>query len=144
MAMTVSSFRAKLYLGLCLCSLFLSSLACGVPGDPVIQEAWTTADEAGKIPTNVFGPEDVIYVQFKLSNSLFGDQLQAVWTTVAVPGNKPGTVISEHEMESAGPSGYFGLSNDDPWPAGEYRVEVYINGVLGASVDFSVEISPDG
>jgi hypothetical protein len=131
--------REKIICGICWLVLALSSLACGLMGQPDIREAWTSLDESGEEPTSVFGPEDVIYVQLKLQNSFFGDQLKAVWSTLSVPGNKPGTVISEHNLESAGPSAYFGLSNDDPWPAGDYRVDLYINGLLSATVDYSVE-----
>lgn len=105
--------RVKKICGICWLVLALSSLAWGLMGQPGIREAWISLDESGEEPTSVFGPEDVINFQLKLQNSLFDDPLKAVWSTVSVPGNKPGTVISEHNLESAGPSAYFGLSNDD-------------------------------
>ncbi len=128
----------KIFVFLALTSLILSTMACALLGPPAIKEAFMSLDEAGETPTSAFSPEDDIYCQVKLKNSLWGDQLEAVWSVVNVSGARPGEVISEHQLESAGPSAYFGLTNPDPWPEGEYQVEVYINGALGATVFLEV------
>jgi hypothetical protein len=78
-----------------------------------IGDAKMARDAQGNDPTEVFSPDDTT--------------LKAVWTAVDVEGANPNTKIDE--VNSKGGSGQvqFELSNDGPWPVGEYKVDLFLN-----------------
>jgi hypothetical protein len=115
-------------LGLVL-ALILS--ACSVSASTAnISAAKMTLDEAGKHPTKVFSPNDqTFYCIAELSNAPEDTKVKAVWTAVDVEGVKPNLEIDESRI-TADESGQltFDLTNDGPWPVGEYEVELFLNG----------------
>jgi hypothetical protein len=94
-----------------------------------ISDAKMTRDEAGKNPTKVFSPNDqTFYLIAELSNAPEDTVVKAVWTAVDVDGVKPNLKIDESRI-TADESGQltFDLSNDGPWPVGQYEVELFLN-----------------
>src|SRR3712207_5842813 len=88
-----------------------------------------TRDEAGKNPTKVFSPSDTtFYCIAELSNAPEDTAVKAVWTAVDVEGVKPNIKIDESRI-TADESGQltFDLTNEGPWPVGEYKVELFLN-----------------
>jgi PBP1b-binding outer membrane lipoprotein LpoB len=104
--------------------------ACSVSASTAnISDAKMTRDEAGKNPTKVFSPNDqTFYLIAELSNAPEDTAVKAVWTAVDVEGVKPNLKIDESRI-TADESGQltFDLTNDGPWPVGEYNVELFIN-----------------
>jgi hypothetical protein len=50
-----------------------------------------------------------------------------VWTAVDVEGVKPGTEIKQDSTKSGSGQLLFNLGNYAPWPAGDYKVDLYLN-----------------
>ena len=73
----------------------------------------------------------------------------AIWfifcmaTAVDVADTDPDYELEEHTLdvteETFSGSIYFKLSNDDIWPSGLYRVDMYLNDTLAQSLEFNVE-----
>jgi hypothetical protein len=57
---------------------------------------------------------------------------------VQVEGEDPNTLIDEAETQGSG-TFTFNLANNGPWPLGQYRVEIYVNGELALTLDFEVK-----
>ena len=122
--------RNKVFLvGLALIFALILS-ACSVSASTAnISNAKMTQDEAGKNPTKVFSPNDqTFYCIAELSNAPEDTAVKAVWTAVDVEGVKPNLKIDESRI-SADESGQltFDLTNEGPWPVGEYKVELFLN-----------------
>jgi uncharacterized RDD family membrane protein YckC len=65
--------------------------------------------------------------------------VKAVWTVVNADGVAPNTELGEKEL-SGSDSGSFTLSapSTGMWPAGQYRVDLYLGGTLAKSLPFTV------
>ena len=122
--------RSKVSLvGLALILVVILS-ACSVSASTAnISDAKMTRDEAGENPTKVFSPDDTtFYLIAELSNAPEDTVVKAVWTAVDVEGVKPNLKIDESRITADG-SGQltFDLSNDGPWPVGQYKVDLFLN-----------------
>jgi len=84
-------------------------------------------DQNGKHPTEVFSPKDTFYCVGNLQNAPEDTKVTVVWLASDVEGIKPDTEIKQ--IDAKGGSGLFRfeLSNDGPWPKGEYGVKLYLN-----------------
>jgi hypothetical protein len=94
-----------------------------------ISAAKMARDEAGKNPTKVFSPEDkTFYLIAELSNAPEETAVKALWRAVDVEGVKPNLKIDESRITTDG-SGklIFDLTNEGPWPVGEYKVDLFLN-----------------
>src|SRR5215210_2031865 len=92
-----------------------------------ISEAKMARDPEGNDPTKVFSPDETFYCVAELSNAPDDTTVRALWTAVDVEGANPNTKIDE--VSTTGGSGQlqFDLTNDGPWPVGEYRVDLFLN-----------------
>ncbi len=92
-----------------------------------ISDAEMARDQEGKNPTEVFSPTETFYCVATLSNAPDDTTVKAVWTAVDVEGTNPDTKIDE--VSTTGGSGQleFNLTNDGPWPVGEYKVDLFLN-----------------
>ena len=104
--------------------------ACSVSASTAnISAAKMARDEAGKNPTKVFSPNDqTFYCIAELSNAPEDTVVKAVWTAVDVEGVKPNLKIGESRIITD-QSGQitFDLTNDGPWPVGQYKVDLFLN-----------------
>lgn len=124
-------------------ALLLASLACSVGTEMGLDNLRMAFDNDGKNPTTVFSPDDVFYAVADLRNATAGTVAKAKWIAADIPNVESGDVIYEQEIndftdENFSGTIYFQLSNDSGWPAGEYKVEVYLNETLVQSTEFSV------
>jgi outer membrane usher protein FimD/PapC len=104
--------RNKLSLFVAVVALAAAVLACGFSASTArITEAFLSADPDGAEPTNVFFPDEVDF----------------------------DTVIDEAELETGDGRLTFDLANDELWPAGNYKVDVYLNDNVVETLEFSVE-----
>jgi outer membrane usher protein FimD/PapC len=104
-----------------------------------------TGYDSGTIlePTTVFAQEDQqIQLAVNVANAPDDTQVKAVWSIVDVAGHEP-TVLYESPLtlNSGENIAHFSLTNDQPWPAGKYKVEIYLNGKLAKTVEYQVEKS---
>lgn len=122
--------------------LVIGLAACG--GEEIsfstanIDEARLAKDEAGTQTTTTFAPEDTFYLIVNLANAPEGTKVKATWTAVNAEGADPNTHLDDVELTSGSGTLTFDLANDGPWPAGDYKVELYLNDELDRTLDFKV------
>jgi len=122
--------RNKVFLAGLALLLALILTACSVRASTAnISSAKMSRDEAGKDPTKAFSPDDTtFYLIAELSNAPEDTTVKAVWTAVDVEGVKPNLKIDESRITADGGGQLtFDLTNDGPWPVGEYKVDLFLN-----------------
>jgi hypothetical protein len=86
--------------------------------------------------TDSFKPRDTIYLSVATDGASPAANLRARWTYGA------GQLVDE-TSQSIAPSGpsvtEFHLAKPDGWPAGSYRVEVFLDGTSAGSKEFKVD-----
>ena len=123
--------RNKVFLLGLLLTIALILSGCSVSASTAnISDAKMTLDEAGTNPTKVFSPDDkTFYCIAELSNAPEDTTVKAIWRAVDVEGVKPNFEIDESRITADGSGELtFDLTNDGPWPVGEYRVDLFLNG----------------
>lgn len=112
-------------------------------------EKVTLVKDTGKDfqPVKKFKPTDTFGVLVQLSEALEGTEVKGVWTAVDA-GEMHDKKILEKSVEftaeaiknTKNPSRVdFILTHDDPYPAGDYKFDVYLNGQLADTVEFTIE-----
>ena len=125
---------------LALIVLFLSALACEFSASTAnISDAWMSSDEGGSQRVTAFAQDAVFYVQVDLQNAPDDTTLKAVWTAVEAQDTEPGLMITETEITTGDGLVHFTLSNDNLWPVGKYKVDIYLNNQLSKTVEFEVK-----
>jgi hypothetical protein len=115
-------------------------LACGFSASTAnIQNVRMARDAEGNDPMTVFAPTETFHCVGELKNAPDDTTLKAVWIATQVEGVSPDFLIGEKELTSGSGTFHFQLSNDSPWPAGRYRVELYLNGELETTLEFEVQ-----
>lgn len=121
-------------------ALLLASLACEFSASTAnIAEVWMSADEAGEQRVTSFAQDEIFYAQVDLQNAPDDTVLKAVWTAVEVQDTEPNLYITEAEITTGSDIIHFNLSNDNLWPTGTYKVEIYLNGTLTETLEFAVQ-----
>jgi hypothetical protein len=124
---------------LALMALFLSVLACEASASTAnISDAWLSTDEAGAERVTAFAQDAVIYAQVDLQNAPDDTVLKAAWTAVEAQDTEPNLAITETELTTGSGLIHFTLSNDNLWPTGKYKVDIYMNDQLAKTLDFEV------
>lgn len=122
--------------------LIAAQLACAV-GEPTLSNVRVTSDEAGENATTTFGTFDTVYVVGDLANAVEGNQVTTRWFTENVPGYEANFFIDESTIDiGTEPIGFvyfYFPPQADGWPVGTYKVEVFFNGVLNSTVNFTVQ-----
>ena len=117
-----------LFLPVCAAFLVLALGACSFNASTAnISSAKMATDKDGKNPTKTFSPDQPFYCIVELSNAPDDTKVRAVWTAVKAEGADPNTKIDEAEATSGSGQLQFNLSNQGPWPTGDYKVDLYLN-----------------
>lgn len=93
------------------------------------------ADQKITTPTTAFAPKDTIYASVATTGT-GNATLDVKWTY------QDGQTVNDHNktIAATGPANTaFSISKPDGWPAGNYKVEVSLNGAPAMSKDFSVK-----
>jgi len=121
-------------------ALLLASLACEVSASTAnIADVWMSADEAGDQRVTSFAQDAIFYAQVDLQNAPDDTVLKAVWTAIDALDTDPNLVITETEFTTGSGVINFNLSNDNLWPTGTYKVDIYMNETLSKTVEFEVQ-----
>ena len=125
-------------------ALMFSSLACAaLSAEMSLENLRLAYDEDGEQVTSTFGANDIFYAVADLNNAPQGTVVKAVWTAVDVEDTDKGLEFQEQTLdiseESFSGAIYFQLSNDQGWPSGKYKVDMYLNDTLAQSLEFNVE-----
>ena len=95
-----------------------------------------------------FKPNDTFGVLVKLNaEPPAGTKVKAIWIAADAGGMKDKKILekevtfSKEALKDAKIKDRvdFTLSHDNPYPAGDYKVEIYLNGDLTDTVEFSIE-----
>lgn len=133
-------YKRMLRPGLMMLVFLLSILACGGSVSTAnIKEAWLSTDQAGENRVTDFPQDTVFYVQVDLKNAPDDTVVKAVWTAVQAEGVDANFVIDEAELTSGDNLLNFSLSNNNLWPLGSYKVDIYLNGELKQTINFEVK-----
>ena len=134
-------YRRQFHLGFALFSLLAAALACNfLASTAKIENVRMARDEGGEQTTTTFDQKDDFYLLGDLKNAPSDTKLKAIWTGVEVKDNPPDTVIDQKELVSGDGTFTFSLVNSNPlWPAGKYKVDLYLNDKLDQSIEFQVE-----
>jgi hypothetical protein len=94
------------------------------------------ADQKVTSPTTSFTPKDTIYAAVSTTGTASNATLAAKWTF------QDGQTVNDSSQTIA-PNGpavtTFHISKPDGWPAGNYKVEISLNGSSVSSKDFTVQ-----
>jgi hypothetical protein len=94
------------------------------------------ADQKVTSPTTSFSPKDTIYAAVSTTGAASNATLGAKWTY------QDGQTVNDSSQTIA-PTGpavtTFHISKPDGWPAGNYKVEISLDGNMVSSKDFSVK-----
>ena len=131
--------RSSLKVLMAAVALLASVLACGGSVSTAnISDAWMSTDNDGNNKTTTFSQDAVFYAQVDLRNAPDDTKLKASWTAVAAEGTDPNLLIDEVEFTSGDGLVHFDLSNDNLWPLGQYKVDLYLNDTLSKTLTFEV------
>jgi len=101
----------------------------------------TSEDDSAAESTSSYTP-DAPYFQLDLvMNGSQSGTVSVVWYAIAVEGVATNSYVYDESQTVDGDATLtFGLKNPSgaQWPAGQYRVEAYLDNTLGASIDFNV------
>jgi hypothetical protein len=110
---------------------------------PTVSNVRMTTDEQGKTKTSSYSPSDKFYVFADLSGLSSGSVVEAKWYAVNAEGVNPNSEIntSDYSYASGVSFVYFQLNTSDGanWPAGTYRVELYLDGTKVGEQGFTVQ-----
>ena len=134
------------------CALLLALAACKKPAPapppaastPTVVAFRVTSIDLGKSvgadkriaqPVTTFGPRDTIYASVVTEGAASAAVITARWSF------QDGQLVNEMS-ESISPTGpaatEFHITKGSPWPAGNYAVEVSVNGAPSGRKDFTV------
>ncbi len=122
--------------------LVLASVACEFSASTAnIDNAHMSADEADTQQTTSYAPDaPAFYCYFDLNNAPDDTVVKGTWTLVSAEGYDPNQEIDSAEITGSDNTYYFSLGGgEDPWPVGQYKIDLYLNGELVQTVNFSVE-----
>jgi hypothetical protein len=123
--------------------LLLALAACGgTNGDQwlvdIVMAQGVAEDYSPVGPTDQFAPDDVFYCAVLLRDLPDGETVNARWF---FEGKEKDQLLYESTYQpGTGGSGYvaFELSSQGPWPAGDYRIELFIQEKQVGQAQFSV------
>jgi hypothetical protein len=104
----------------------------------MIKDVFLSLDEAGEQPSTVFGPTDTIYAIVDMPDAPADTVTKAVWYLVEAPGYESNSMIDQASITSSGVL-TFNLTPTNPFPAGKYKVEFYVNNELVKTLEFEIQ-----
>ena len=98
-------------------------------------------------PVETFKPTDTFGVLVQLTDVKEDTKVKGVWTVVDAGGMKDKKIFEKEvtmDAETLKKATIkdrvdFTLSHDQPYPTGDYKFEVYLNGEAADSVEFTIE-----
>ncbi len=133
----------KLSVLLAVVALIISTLACSFGGgEPSLTNPRMSTNSDGTDTVTAYSGGDAFYAVADLSNVETGSVVDAKWYLVSAADYESGEIESSSlTIEDTSLYNYvsFELTSVEPWPAGEYKVELYLNSTLTHTINFSVQ-----
>ena len=116
-------------------------IACGFNVSTAkISDAYLAREASGQYEKiDSFAQDEVFICVVELSNAPDSTVTKASWYAVDAEGVDPNYFIDEAEITGGENEVIFDLSNDSLWPAGTYRVDLYLDEELNQSLEFEVK-----
>jgi hypothetical protein len=130
------------FAALAVLALVFSSLACEASASTAnISNAHMAEDEADSAQTTVYAPDaPAFYCFYDLNNAPDDTVVKGVWTLISAEGYDPNQEIDSAEVTGGDETYYFSLGGtEEPWPVGQYKVDLYLNDELVQTVNFDVK-----
>lgn len=119
-------------------ALMLASIACEASASTAnISSVVLTADKDNPVDTTSFTPDQTFYAIVTLANAPDSTKVKAAWTYTDEAGTV--TPIGEKEIVGSASPIVFNASPTTAWPAGKYRVEIFLNDKTNKTIDFTVQ-----
>lgn len=119
-----------------------ATLACNFGSTaPGASNFYMATDEAGTNRTTVFSPTDDFFIFFDVTGIEPGTNFESRWYALNIEGEDPNVPFQtiDYDYEEGIGNIYFQLTNDQGWPVGNYKVEIYMNGTKIGEQEFSVQ-----
>ena len=130
--------KRMVFIVMALGMLVFASLACETSVSTAgISSAKLTTDSAGTAQTTTYTPDATFYLVAELANAPSDTKVKAVWYALDEAG--AATNLAEKEIVGSDSPVIFNASNSNPWPAGKYKVELYLNDKLNQTLEFTVQ-----
>lgn len=100
--------------------------------------AFTALDEQGQQPSTAFAQADKIYAFFTLDAGQEGASVKGSFVATEVEGVDPNFIFAEFEDIFGSGQSSITFENTAPWPKGQYRVDLALDGQLVQSLDVEV------
>ena len=122
-------------------ALTLVTLACGgTISTANIKSARLSVNESGSPEMTTFNQDDLtIYCVITLANAPDDTVVKTSWIAADVEGVDLNTLIDETELTSGDGELYFNIANNQLWPLGQYKVEIYLNDKLDRTLEYQVQ-----
>jgi len=132
--------RTNLLIFAAILTLLAAALACSFNfSSASIEEAWTSFDQEGEQRTTVYEQDDTFYAIVVLDNAPDETVVKAVFIAVDVEGEEPNTEIDQAEVTTGSGQVYFSMSPAQLWPAGQYKVDIYMEDEFDRSLSYEVQ-----
>ncbi|GAB4544276.1 MAG: hypothetical protein Fur002_17320 [Anaerolineales bacterium] len=135
--------KAKFSVLLALLALAASTLACAALNtEPVLENLRLAKDKDGAQTGTVFTSNDTVFVVGDLNNGVAGNVVTTKWYVDKVEGYNSDVMDTSDLNITEDGSFSVNFYMDPPnggWPVGSYKVEVFFNGVLANTLNFTVE-----
>ena len=107
---------------------------------PKVSNIHMATDDQGANMTTAFAPTDVFYLFFDVRGVPKGTLFETRWYALNVAGKDPNAPFETMDQNYDGSSTAlrFRLTNTSNWPAGKYRVDIYMSGKKLGEVQFGV------
>jgi hypothetical protein len=87
-----------------------------------------------------FAPADTFHLVVQLANAPDDTKVKVVWTAVDAGGGQiKDQKIDEKELTTGSAPIDFTLAPNNPFPAGKYKADLYLNNVLNKTLEFQVQ-----
>jgi len=124
---------------LAILAVVLGSIACGFSASTAnIKDAYLASDSEGTQKTTTFTQDDVFYCLVTLANAPDDTVTKTVWYAVEAENTEPNFMIDEVSITQGDGPITFNLANNNLWPFGKYKVELYLNDKLDRTLEFEV------
>ncbi|MBC7877059.1 MAG: hypothetical protein H7Y59_07795 [Anaerolineales bacterium] len=121
--------------------LLASVLACGSSAPAGVSNVYMANDADGNNKTTTFASTDIIYVFFDVNQVESGAQFQIKWYALNIEGQDPAEAFLVTDYTYTGEAVVFAQmeSTQGGFPAGQYKVEIYLNGAKVGEQPFTIQ-----
>ena len=122
--------------------LVFASIACEFSASTAnIANAHLSLDESDTQTVTGYSTDVPAFVcYFDLKNAPDDTVVRGVWTLISADGYDSNQEIDSAEITGSDNTYYFSLGGStDPWPVGQYKIDLYLNDELVQTINFEVQ-----